>query len=45
MAGWNYASRLTLAPAEDDWLMLRLPRPLAPLYLLLRPLRLLRKYG
>lgn len=44
-AGWSYALRLALAPAEDDWTMVRLPRPLAPLYVLLRPLRLLRKYG
>ena len=44
-AGWRYALRLTMAPAEEDWLMLRLPRPLAPLYILLRPLRLMRKYG
>ncbi|HUJ32548.1 MAG TPA: nucleotidyltransferase family protein [Candidatus Acidoferrum sp.] len=44
-AGWHYASRLALAPAEDDWLLMRLPRPLTPLYFLLRPFRLLRKYG
>jgi hypothetical protein len=45
LAGWRYALRLTLAPAEEDWRMLRLPRPLAPFYILLRPFRLLRKYG
>jgi hypothetical protein len=44
-AGWRYALRLTMAPAEEDWLTLRLPRPLAPLYIQLRPLRLIRKYG
>jgi hypothetical protein len=44
-AGWRYALRLTMAPAEEDWLTLRLPRPLSPLYILLRPLRLIRKYG
>jgi Uncharacterised nucleotidyltransferase len=44
-AGWRYALRLALAPAEDDWSTVRLPRALAPLYVLLRPLRLLRKYG
>jgi hypothetical protein len=44
-AGWRYALRLAVAPAEEDWLTLRLPRPLAPLYILLRPLRLIRKYG
>ena len=45
MAGWRYSLRLALAPAEEDWLTLRLPRPLTPLYIVLRPLRLLRKYG
>jgi putative nucleotidyltransferase-like protein len=44
-AGWCYALRLTMAPAEEDWMMVRLPRPLAPFYILLRPFRLLRKYG
>jgi hypothetical protein len=45
IAGWSYAARLAVVPAEDDWAMLRLPGPLAPLYLALRPLRLLLKYG
>ncbi|MGA2718013.1 MAG: nucleotidyltransferase family protein [Candidatus Acidiferrales bacterium] len=44
-AGWRYALRLAMAPAEEDWLTLRLPRALAPLYILLRPLRLIQKYG
>jgi hypothetical protein len=44
-AGWRYAMRLTTQPAEEDGAMMRLPRPLAPLYAVLRPLRLLRKYG
>ena len=44
-AGWRYSMRLALAPAEDDWTAVRLPRPLAPLYVLVRPFRLLRKYG
>jgi hypothetical protein len=44
-AGWRYSLRLALAPAEEDWLTLRLPRALTPLYIVLRPLRLLRKYG
>ena len=44
-AGWRYAIRLAIAPAEEDWEMVRLPGPLAPLYVALRPLRLLRKYG
>jgi Uncharacterised nucleotidyltransferase len=43
--GWRYVMRLALAPAEEDWAMMRLPGPLAPLYVALRPLRLLRKYG
>jgi hypothetical protein len=43
--GWRYAFRLAVVPAEEDWLMMRLPVPLAPLYIALRPLRLLRKYG
>src|SRR4029077_14524826 len=45
VAGWRYALRLTVVPAEEDWMMVRLPAPLAPLYIALRPLRLLRKYG
>ncbi|MGO9589415.1 MAG: nucleotidyltransferase family protein [Candidatus Acidiferrales bacterium] len=45
LAGWRYSIRLAVAPAEDDWEMVRLPRLLAPLYVALRPLRLLRKYG
>jgi hypothetical protein len=43
--GLRYAVRLAFAPAEEDWLMMRLPRPLTPLYFALRPMRLLRKYG
>jgi Uncharacterised nucleotidyltransferase len=45
LAGWRYAIRLAVVPAEEDWLTMRLPRPLAPLYVALRPLRLLRKHG
>lgn len=45
LAGWRYSIRLAVAPAEEDWQMVRLPGPLAPLYVALRPLRLLRKYG
>ncbi|MFY9803562.1 MAG: nucleotidyltransferase family protein [Candidatus Acidiferrales bacterium] len=44
-AGWRYVLRLAIVPAEEDWVMMRLPRPLAPLYIALRPFRLLRKYG
>jgi hypothetical protein len=43
-SGWRYAIRLTLAPAEEDWQQTQLPRRLAPLHAVLRPLRLLRKY-
>jgi Uncharacterised nucleotidyltransferase len=43
--GWRYAVRLSVVPAEEDWMMMRLPRVLAPLYIALRPLRLMRKYG
>jgi hypothetical protein len=45
VAGWRYALRLTVVPAEEDWMMVRLPPSLAPLYIALRPIRLLRKYG
>jgi len=44
-AGWRYFLRLATVPAEEDWPQTRLPRALAPLYVVLRPLRLLRKYG
>lgn len=43
--GVKYSTRLTLVPTEDDWEMVPLPAALSPLYLLLRPFRLLRKYG
>ncbi len=43
--GWRYAIRLAVLPMEEDWETMRLPGPLAPLYLALRPFRLLRKYG
>ena len=45
LAGWRYSMRLAVIPAEEDWKMVRLPGPLAPLYVALRPLRLLYKYG
>jgi len=44
-AGWHYALRLTMVPAEEDWRTMRLPARLGPFYFLLRPLRLARKYG
>ena len=43
--GWRYSARLAVSPADEDWEMIRLPRALAPLYVALRPLRLLMKYG
>lgn len=45
LLGWRYAMRLAVVPSEDDWQMVRLPGALAPLYIALRPLRLLQKYG
>lgn len=42
---WQYGLRLATAPAEEDWMLVRLPRVLAPLYVVLRPFRLFRKYG
>jgi|HubBroStandDraft_6_1064221.scaffolds.fasta_scaffold16249_3 hypothetical protein len=45
LSGWRYAVRLAVVPSEDDWRMVRLPGALAPLYIALRPLRLLQKYG
>jgi Uncharacterised nucleotidyltransferase len=42
---WKYAMRLAVVPADEDWQMVKLPRALAPLYVALRPIRLLRKYG
>jgi len=45
LAGFRYALRLSVIPAEEDYEMMRLPARLSPLYVALRPLRLLRKYG
>jgi len=45
IGSWKYGLRLATAPAEEDWMMVRLPRALAPLYVVLRPFRLFRKYG
>ena len=44
IAGWRYSVRLTTQPADEDSAAMRLPRALAPLYVLLRPFRLLRQY-
>ncbi|MGH9575227.1 MAG: nucleotidyltransferase domain-containing protein [Candidatus Acidiferrales bacterium] len=45
LGSWRYGLRLATAPAEEDWNMAPLPRALAPLYAVLRPFRLFRKYG
>ncbi len=45
LGSWRYGLRLATAPAEEDWNMVPLPRALAPLYVVLRPFRLFRKYG
>lgn len=45
LGSWRYGLRLATAPAEEDWNMVALPRGLAPLYVVLRPFRLFRKYG
>ncbi|HEX4002180.1 MAG TPA: nucleotidyltransferase family protein [Candidatus Acidoferrales bacterium] len=45
LAGWRYSIRLAVLPAEEDWEMMQLSGRFAPLYVALRPLRLLRKYG
>jgi hypothetical protein len=44
VAGWRYSMRLTTLPADEDSASMRLPPALAPLYVLLRPFRLLRQY-
>jgi putative nucleotidyltransferase-like protein/methyltransferase family protein len=43
--GMRHLLRLTLSPTERDRQTTRLPRFLAPLYVVLRPWRLLREYG
>jgi hypothetical protein len=43
--GLGYALRLTVTPAEEDRALTALPRSFAPAYALLRPFRLLHKYG
>jgi Uncharacterised nucleotidyltransferase len=45
LVSWRYAMRLAVVPADEDWKMVKLPPALAPLYIVLRPIRLLRKYG
>jgi hypothetical protein len=43
--GLRYALRLAAAPTEEDWSQLHFRKPLPALYTVLRPFRLLRKYG
>jgi hypothetical protein len=43
--GLSHTLRLTIIPTESDREMVRLPRWLTPLYMLVRPWRLLREYG
>ena len=43
--GLAYCLRLATAPTEEDWAQVRLAGPLSPVYSVLRPFRLLRKYG
>ena len=45
LSGWRYSMRLATEPADEDGQMMHLPRPLVPLYAVLRPFRLLRKYA
>ncbi len=45
LEGVRYFFRLATAPTEEDWAMVQLAGPLAPLHAALRPVRLLRKYG
>jgi hypothetical protein len=41
----RYAARWLFAPSPEDWAWVRLPDGLAPLYRVLRPLRLAARYG
>jgi putative nucleotidyltransferase-like protein len=43
--GMRHMLRLTMSPTERDRQTIRLPRALAPFYVLVRPLRLLREHG
>jgi hypothetical protein len=42
---WRDRLRLVVTPNESDWLLLPLPAACAPVYYLLRPLRVAGKYG
>lgn len=43
--GLRYWFRMAMTPTEEDWALVSLPDPLRSLYYVIRPLRLLRKYG
>jgi Uncharacterised nucleotidyltransferase len=43
--GWRYSIRLATLASDEDWSALRLPRFLTPFYTMLRPFRMLTKYG
>jgi hypothetical protein len=45
LKGVRHLARLSTVPTESDRQMVRLPQALAPLYIFLRPLRLLRDSG
>jgi hypothetical protein len=42
---WRDRARLLVTPNESDWIVWPLPAPLSPAYYLLRPLRLVARYG
>ncbi len=44
-AGWSYALRLTIAPAEEDWAGNEVVSPGSAMHRVLRPFRLFRKHG
>ncbi|HJY88390.1 MAG TPA: nucleotidyltransferase family protein [Candidatus Acidoferrales bacterium] len=43
--GLRYSLRMAVTPTEEDWALLPLPDRLNSLYYVIRPLRLLKKYG
>ena len=43
--GLRYWLRMAVTPTEEDWALLPLPDPLRSLYYVVRPLRLLGRYG
>jgi hypothetical protein len=45
VAGLKQALRLATRPTEEDWSLVRLPKWLFPLYTIVRPFHLARKYG